>query len=303
MYRKYISLFLLLSTLLPISTSTISASEYLDPADQSQVTWANQNWLTRNRDLVGFGYDRTVTREEAAKMLSKATVDIFGKKYASFPENCNIPYKDESIFDTTLKNDIYTACALDLMHGNNGTFKPKWTLKKSEALAIIMRAVDGGKKDESGVIWYQVYADRSRELGLLGFTNFTGFNQAITRWELIEWLHMVSDNLSNKSNPLSETKWKLNNYNGKTVSGKYTLAFDAKNRLSAKFCNGVGGEYTLSGKMLSAPMLISTMMYCEWESMPLENNFQLNKATYTISEDTFTLTLTTESGNIYIWKK
>lgn len=58
-------------------------------------------------------------------MLSKATVDIFGKKYASFPENCNIPYKDESIFDTTLKNDIYTACALDLMHGNNGTFKPK----------------------------------------------------------------------------------------------------------------------------------------------------------------------------------
>ncbi|MBP6981471.1 META domain-containing protein [Candidatus Gracilibacteria bacterium] len=301
MYRKYIFLFLLLITLFPLSRSTVGASVYLDPADQTQVTWANQNGLTRNRDLVGFGYDRSVSREEAAKILSKATADIFGKKYASFPENCNTPYKDDSTFDTTLKNDIYTACALDIMHGNSGIFNPKGTLKKSEALAIIMRAVDGGKKDESGSIWYQVYADRSRELGLLGFSNFGGFNEAITRGELIEWLHMVSDNLSNKSNPLSETKWKLDSYNSKAVSGKYTLAFDAKNRLSAKFCNGVGGEYTLSGKILSAPMLISTMMYCEGESMPLENNFQLNKATYTISEDTFTLT--TESGNIYIWKR
>ena len=58
-------------------------------------------------------------------MLSRATADIFGKKYASFPEKCNTTYEDENSFDTSLKNDIYTACALDIMHGNGGKFHPK----------------------------------------------------------------------------------------------------------------------------------------------------------------------------------
>lgn len=301
MYRTFVFSLAIISIVILTGNNSVWASGYPDPEAQNQVTWANQNGLTQNRDLVGFGYDRSVSREEAAKILSKATADIFGKKYASFPENCNTPYKDESHFDLTLKNDIYTACALDIMHGNGGIFNPKWTLTRAEALAIIMRAVDSGKKDESGSIWYQIYADRARELGLLSFANFHEFNEAITRWELIEWLHTVSDHISKKSNPLSETKWKLESYNNQAVRGSYTLSFDTKNRLGAKFCNSVGGEYTLSGNTISAPMLISTMMYCEWEPMILENAFKLEKVTYTVSEES--LTLTTWSGNIYIWKR
>jgi hypothetical protein len=41
-----------------------------------------------------------------------------------------------------------------MMHGQDGRFSPTRTLTRAEALAVLMRAVDGGKQDESGAMWY-----------------------------------------------------------------------------------------------------------------------------------------------------
>lgn len=52
--------------------------------------------------------------------------------------------------------------------------------------------------------------------------------------------------------------------NGKTIpnpNGTYKVTFEA-DRISAKFCNGVGGEYTLRDNILSSPNMVSTEMYC-----------------------------------------
>jgi hypothetical protein len=59
------------------------------------------------------------------------------------------------------------------MHGQDQRFSPTRTLSRAEALAVIMRAVDGGKKDESGAMWYGLYADHAHELDILSFANFS----------------------------------------------------------------------------------------------------------------------------------
>lgn len=159
---------------------------------QTLVTWAHNNALTRYADVSAFGYERSLTRQEAAAIIARAGEKVWGLRYASYPDDCNVAYSDESTFDITLKNDIYSACALDLMRGQSGRFSPTRTLSRAETLAIVMRGVDGGKKDESGAMWYENYADRAHELGILSFANFKGFDEAITRGELIEWIYSAS---------------------------------------------------------------------------------------------------------------
>ena len=150
------------------------------------------------------------------------------------------------------------------MHGQNSIFSPTRTLSRAEALAIIMRGVDGGKKSESGAIWYSVYADRAHTLGILSFANFSGFDSAITRGELVEWIYRASSYVDKKNadNPLIGT-WTLTRYNDTVITSTgYTLTLGA-NSVAAKFCNNMSGSYSVSLGKFVAPTLMSTMMYCE----------------------------------------
>jgi len=56
------------------------------------------NGITTMDSLTTFAPDRAITRQEAAKMFVTMAEKLYGKAYASFPETCNIPYKDETIF-------------------------------------------------------------------------------------------------------------------------------------------------------------------------------------------------------------
>lgn len=76
---------------------------------------------------------------------------------------------------------------------------------------------------------------------------------------------------------IAEKTFNLVSVNGKTVSntdGTYKISFEG-NRVSGKFCNNVSGEYTLVNDVLTAPRMISTMMYCESPEglMDAENTF------------------------------
>lgn len=108
----------------------------------------------------------------------------------------------------------------------------------------------------------------------------------ITRGELIEWIYSVYIKLLETSyaTPLSDSEWKLVKYNSDSVSGSYILSFTRQNQLSVRFCNNIGGNYTLSGTVFIGANLFSTLMYCiESESMKLETVFDLRGASYTLS--------------------
>lgn len=278
---------------------------------QTLVTWAHENALTRYAEVADFGYERSLTRQEAAAIIARAAEKVWGLRYASYPDNCNIAYSDESRFDLTLRDDIYSACAFDLMHGQSWVFSPTRTLTRAEALAIIMRGVDGGKKDESGAMWYENYADRAHELGILSFANFSGFDSAITRGELIEWIYRASSYVEKKNaDNVLIGDWALTRYNDTVITSTwYTLTLGA-NSIAAKFCNNVFGSYSVSSGKFVAPALASTMMYCEWLPMTLENAFKLDGATYSVvalrlaegaTGPTMLLTITTAKGDVYIY--
>ncbi|MBC7503661.1 META domain-containing protein [Candidatus Gracilibacteria bacterium] len=110
-------------------------------------------------------------------------------------------------------------------------------------------------------------------------------------------------------NPLLGT-WTLSQFNDMSITNSnHTLVFE-RDRVSAKFCNNMSGSYSLSGNTIMAPMMTSTMMYCEGQPMTLENAFQLNNATYSLialrlmagsTGSTMQLIITTKNGDRFTY--
>ena len=110
-------------------------------------------------------------------------------------------------------------------------------------------------------------------------------------------------------NPLLDT-WTLSQFNTTNITNSnYALIFDG-DRVSAQFCNNSSGTYFLSGNTILAPMMMSTLMYCEGQPMTLENAFSLDGATYSLralrlmsgsTGPTMQLIITTKKGDIFIY--
>lgn len=148
--------------------------------------------ITTTISVDDFRAKSSITRQEAAKMLVEMTLSVYNKEYSSMPNDCTVAYKDEYLFWPTLKDYVYDACALNLMKGDNGFFNPNGNITRWQALAVIMRAVDGWKEETTNP-WWMVYADRAKELGLITFTDsdYKWFDKAITRWELIQRIQTI----------------------------------------------------------------------------------------------------------------
>ncbi len=96
------------------------------PWEKEQVlNFAVSNKITSATTLEQFRPADTITRQEAAAVFVRTAERLFNKRYASFPDNCNILYKDDTIISKDFKEIVYSACAFDLMVGNQGHFSPQ----------------------------------------------------------------------------------------------------------------------------------------------------------------------------------
>jgi hypothetical protein len=135
-----------------------------------------------------FRANDNVSRQEAAKILAVMAQRAFGKMPTV---SCDVTYKDEASFDSTLQASIYASCSLGLMKGSNGRFMPNATLTRGQAIAILMRNADQWLDETDSKDRWQPYVHRARALGYLSFDSTANFNAAITRHELIEWAHSI----------------------------------------------------------------------------------------------------------------
>ena len=179
--------------------TTVSPDPHSDQhmMEESYVAWAYQNGLTMYQNMGQFRYNDTITRQESTKMLVNAAEKLFAKKVGTIPETCKTPFFDAKKFDPTLTPTITKACQFDMMTGNNGYFSPHDNLLRAEALAIILRTVDGRQNEETDP-WYLGYQNRGIALGLTelrGATTDSMINKDITRGELVEWLHTIKKNV------------------------------------------------------------------------------------------------------------
>lgn len=102
-------------------------------------------------------------------------------------------------------------------------------------------------------------------------------------------------------NPLADTARNLVSYNNQEASG--TLSFD-QSKMYSRFCNNVSQWYTYEDNSITSDgMGISTMMYCEWLPMILENNFKISTDGTSVKINNDTLTITTTEKNTFVFEK
>lgn len=105
---------------------------------------------------------------------------------------------------------------------------------------------------------------------------------------------------------LNNETFVLVEYNGQEppTGGEYKLTF-SEGVVSGKFCNGLGGEYTINDNVLQAD-LVGTLMYCETPIglMEIESVFsRLVNGGVNISLNDDVLTLTGAKGEELIFTK
>lgn len=105
---------------------------------------------------------------------------------------------------------------------------------------------------------------------------------------------------SDRYNKLDNTSWKLQSYNATVATGP-TLSFTDE-KVSAKFCNSMGGTYTVDGDTIFVGPMMSTLMFCDGPLGTWESTFDLSGANYELSTDGANhLMITTVAGNTFQW--
>jgi hypothetical protein len=164
--------------------------EYQATALEKAYDLAYNNGITTMKSLQKFRANDTITRQEAAKMFVKMAENVFNKKYASYPDECNKTYTDEKMFDSTLKNDIYGSCAHGIMKGSKWYFMPNDQLTKWQTLAIMMRTIDWWQDSEATAQpRWMPYADKAQKLWYMTSLNTKDGESYITRSDVITWMH------------------------------------------------------------------------------------------------------------------
>ena len=103
-------------------------------------------------------------------------------------------------------------------------------------------------------------------------------------------------------------RWDLLAFNWKEVDWDYKMTITNDGKLYTKFCNNMWwdikfewdeNEWTISAS------LVQNLMLCEWESMDLENAFQIDWASYTtIANEDWgkTMIITTLNWDKFNWR-
>jgi len=121
----------------------LAATKELDTA----VAWLHQNGLTQYTNASTFKANQSIRRDEASKFFSVFANSILQRPAMATNQNCTrFP---DLVKPNTMKTYIYDTCTRGYILGINGNFSPSSSLTNAQAIAIIIRMLEG-KKDESG---------------------------------------------------------------------------------------------------------------------------------------------------------
>lgn len=155
------------------------------------ISWMYNNWLTMYNTIEKFLPNNYLTREEASKffvMYSKAILNkaINSDKYISF--------YDLKSADPTLQSYIKESYQLWLFQGYKWKFMPFNKLTQAQAIAVIMRSINGFQTENNGK-WYDSYYSLINHGWILDWLRFD-YNSLdsvnITRWEVALLLYRLT---------------------------------------------------------------------------------------------------------------
>lgn len=131
------------------------------------------------------------------------------------------------------------------------------------------------------------------------------------KWSYYNWEcdenSVINDEISD--NWQSSTVWKLMAFNGKEVEWNYNMTIDENGQMWATFCNSMWWIVIfdwddISGTIKTVDGIARNEMRCEWESMEIEDAFDIEWSKYQISNNEYgfkTLTFATHKWNVFNW--
>ena len=173
-----------------------------DPELFEAIRWMNDNGLTSTKTIVEYRPFEILNREQAAKIVTMFA-NIFWFTGQNTTTNCT--FNDITSADASLVSYIQQACTLWIMNGSNGNFSPKWTITKSQFIAVIIRLFEGKKLDETTSPRWTRYFEKAQELGMVGPADAITFDNPITRYEVALFLyrfkikHQILQNMNNNT--------------------------------------------------------------------------------------------------------
>jgi hypothetical protein len=185
-------------------TNAYITSLIADPALQESIFWMYDNGLTRYTSIEGYRPFDTLTREEAAKIFSLFKKAIIPTTSVASWTVC--AYSDIDKADISLAPYIIDACKMQIFKGWTGTFEPLIYLTKPQAVAILVRLLEGAKDETTDPRWTNYYK-RAVELGMIQNSSPTNFDKPISRYEIALLLYntKVKENIIKNLNSDVET--------------------------------------------------------------------------------------------------
>jgi len=153
------------------------------------VSWLYQNGITKYTNATTFKSNSTIRRDEASKLFSVFAKTILQKPNIAISQTCT-NFSDLPT-NNTMKSYVFDACTRGYILWNNNKFSPFASLSNAQAVAIIIRMIEG-KKDESWTPRASEYYKRAQELWLLSGLSLIKTTAPITRGKLGILLYRVS---------------------------------------------------------------------------------------------------------------
>ena len=160
--------------------------------------WLVEKKLTSYNNITQFIPKSYITRWEASK---------FFVQYANLidspvmRENCY--FFDIKNYDPTLKNYVTTSCKFGIFQWNWNFFYPNDTIKKSQALAAVVRSLHG-YQSENVFPWYKNYYNLAKKDGIVT-ESIVNFDTNISREQLATWIFLAYKIKNPKQNIVYET--------------------------------------------------------------------------------------------------
>jgi heat shock protein HslJ len=202
-------------------------------------------------------------------------------------------FTDTASLNATLQQSIKDACEYGLFKGNRGKFSPTESLTRAQTLAVLSRIaganiIEGNPRRKG---YYDFAVQKKRYLPQTG----ESMEWNITKENFVKLLYSF-DTLTSPTSPhpegttsgtqtslipLTNTSRILEEVDGTPVSGEYTLTFSGS-AMNTKFCNGIGGTYSISGNTIQGSFVSTQMLCLDKEKNNFEQLFQLSGANFSI---------------------
>ncbi|MDR0370169.1 MAG: META domain-containing protein [Candidatus Peribacteria bacterium] len=257
-----------------------------------------------------------ITRANSAKLFINYLQKSEGA--AAFAERANHTYQcgftDISNLEGEIQEIIKNACSHGLFKGNSQKFRPNDNLTRAEMLAVLSR-ISNENIQETNPRWNEYYTTALNK-GWLTTNDKAKMETNITQETLGKLLYTYdtskpkspTTDQGKTTNELANTTRELQLFDGKAVSGNYTLNF-TDTTVHTKLCNNINGNYTVSGTTLNASLIQTEMACLDNDLMNLEQKFNLENANFAIASTKMTtrnlerLLITTKDGHSFTYSK